>query len=123
MLFCDNDEVDDSPVSDDAEESLKRVLEVFRCEATNDDGGNETECDKDYTRDASSSRTEVLGVYGERVIIWDVVLIVVSLGQCLFGIEKPTGMELNAAKASNSLPNPPAGASASLSGPPTPPAR
>jgi len=74
VLFDDDNEVDDSPVSDDGEESLKRVGE--------EGGGATADCDGSYVAegykgdagDMNSAGAKVLGVKGEGVVVWDVVL-------------------------------------------------
>lgn len=74
MFFGHDDEVDDSPVTDDTEECLECVGEVFGGETTNDDGADEAECDENDTGDADGPWTEVLGVHGEGVVVWDIIL-------------------------------------------------
>jgi hypothetical protein len=74
VLFDDDDEVDDGPVSDDGEEGLKRVGE--------EGGGAAADCEGSYVAkgyegdagDVNGAGPEVLGVKGEGVVVWDVVL-------------------------------------------------
>jgi len=123
VFFRYNNNVDDCPVSDDTQEGLEGSFrEESSCATTDDDGGDEAECDEDYARDAESPRTEVLRVHGEGVVVWDVVLWHVSDGRG-GGNRGRTGTELKAASTMRNLPNPPAGSKAIFKGPPTPYAR
>lgn len=75
MLFRNHNDVDHGPVPDDTQECLERGFrEESSCATANDDCCNEAECYEDDAGDAESPGTEVLGVHGERVVVWDVIL-------------------------------------------------
>jgi len=75
VLFGHNDDVDDSPVSNDTQERLEGSFREESSGATaNNHGSDKAECHEDYARDTESPGTEVLGVHGEGVVVWDVVL-------------------------------------------------
>jgi hypothetical protein len=74
VLFDDDDEVDDGPVSDDGEEGLKRVGEEGGGAAADCEGSYVAEGYKGNARDVDGAGPEVLRVKGEGVVVWDVVL-------------------------------------------------
>lgn len=80
MLFDDDDQVDDGPVSDDGEESLERVFEKGSRAAADGDSGDEANCHEGDAWNAEGPRAEVLCVQGEGVVVWDVVLVNVRTG-------------------------------------------
>lgn len=120
MLLGHDNNVDDCPISNDAKKGLKCIVEVFNSEAADDDGSYETEGDEDDSGNTQSPRPKVLSVQREGVVVGNVILSCVSQAKPRKHKELLTGIELNAANAIRNFPNPPAGSSAMLSGPPTP---
>jgi len=109
MLFGHNNDMNNSPVSDDTQECLEsRLGEEPSRTAADDNCGDEAERDEDDARDVEGPGAEVLGVHGEGVVVWDIVLRHVSHdGES--GRGERTGMELNAANTMRNFPKPPAG--------------
>lgn len=75
MFFDNDDEVNDSPVSNDGEEGLECIFEESSGAATDYDGGDKAESYESDARDAKGPGAKILGVHCERVVIWDIVLI------------------------------------------------
>ena len=74
MLIHDHNNVDDSPVSYDAQECLEGVVKVFGGTCSNDNSSHETACDEDSSGDPKRPGAEVLSMHGERVVVWNIVL-------------------------------------------------
>ena len=120
MFFRHHNNVNDSPVSDDTQEGLESSLrEESRSATTDDDCGDEPKCDENNARDAKSPRTEVLCMHGERIVVWDVVLLL-SIQSKIWKSNEHTVIELRPAITTRNFPKPPAGLRAIIRGPPTP---
>ena len=73
--------MDDSPVSDDAEEGLKSCFwEEFGCATADNDCSNEANGNENDARNTKSPWTEVLSMHCEGIIVRDVVLCAGSVG-------------------------------------------
>lgn len=73
VLFDNYHQVDDGPVSDDAEDRLQGAFERQACQAPDNGGDDEAESHECDTRDFDRPRTQILSMQRERVIVWDVV--------------------------------------------------
>lgn len=79
MFLGNHNNVHHSPVPDDTQKGLEgRLGEESSCTAANDDGSDEAEGYEDDARDAESPGSKILGVHGEGVVVWDVILCNVS---------------------------------------------
>lgn len=74
MLFDDDDEMNNSPVSDYREKVLECVLEESGSTTANCDRGNKAKGDEGDAWNSDSPRHEVLSVQGKRVVVRDTVL-------------------------------------------------
>lgn len=74
VLFHYNSHMNHSPVSDDAEECLKGVVEILRCTASYDDGNYESKCYQYDSWYPNGPWAEILGMQCEGIVIRDVVL-------------------------------------------------
>ena len=74
VFFDNNDDVNNSPVSNNGQKSLESILEEGRCTATHCDGGDETESDKGDPWNAKSPWPKVLSMHCERIVIGNIVL-------------------------------------------------
>lgn len=65
MFLSNDNDMNHSPIPNDAQERLKGIMEIFSSEASDEDRDNETEGYKDDSRNAKCPRTEVLGMQCE----------------------------------------------------------
>lgn len=120
MLFDDDDEMDDRPVSDDRQEGLERVFEEGDSTAADRNGSDETEGTEGGAWNAHDPGPEVLSVHWEQIVVRDVVLELSANNSMRMAQMRPTEIELKPASTSKNLPKPPAGSRVIFNGPPTP---
>ncbi len=81
MLLRNDGDMNDSPVADDAQESLKCIMIVFSSKTTHNQSDDKAERDQEYSRDSDCPGSEVLSMECEGVVVWDVILLCVSLSR------------------------------------------
>jgi hypothetical protein len=74
MLFSNDSNVDDSPISDNAQERLKCIMVIFGSKAADNQSDDKAESDEKNPRNLSCPGSEVLSMQSKRIIVWDVVL-------------------------------------------------